>query len=112
MVAVAGNNDTPELCAELPRQAVVPAGAFRIGLVHGDGPGGNTFSRAAGAFAAGSVDCVVFGHSHQPLAERRGDVLYLNPGSPTDRRREPRYSFAWLRVGETLAAEHVYFERK
>ena len=72
VVAVAGNNDTPELCAELPRQAVVPAGAFRIGLVHGDGPGGNTFSRAAGAFAAGSVDCVVFGHSHQPLASGAG----------------------------------------
>ena len=76
VVAVAGNNDTPELCAELPRQAVVPAGAFRIGLVHGDGPGGTTFSRAAGAFAAGSVDCVVFGHSHQPLARAaRGRAL-------------------------------------
>lgn len=112
VVGVAGNNDDEQLCAELPRTALVSVGRFRVGVVHGDGPGGSTFSRAAGAFPSGSVDCVVFGHSHQPLNERRGSVLYLNPGSPTDRRREPRLSFAWLRAGETLEADHVFFESK
>jgi predicted phosphodiesterase len=87
-------------------------GRFLVGVVHGDGPGGTTFSRAAGTFTGERVDCVVFGHSHQPLQERRGQVLYLNPGSPTDRRREPRFSFAWLRPAETLVAEHVFFESK
>lgn len=112
VVGVAGNNDDDQLCVELPRTAIVPVGRFRVGLVHGDGDGGSTFSRAAAAFPSGTVDCVVFGHSHQPLIERRGNVLYLNPGSPTDRRREPRFSFAWLNAVETLEAEHVFFESK
>lgn len=112
VVAVAGNNDDEELWARLPRQTVVPAGPFRIGLVHGDGARGTTLSRAAAAFVGERVDCVVFGHSHQPLCVSQGGVLYLNPGSPTDKRREPHYSFAWLRLGEELEAEHVFFDSK
>lgn len=42
----------------------------------------------------GSVDCIVFGHSHQPYCAHHDGVLLLNPGSPTERRREPRASFA------------------
>lgn len=110
VVAVAGNNDR-ELCGTLPVRAIVEAGRFRVGVVHGDGPRGTTFSRAAAAFAGEAVDCVVFGHSHQPLCIRDGGVLYLNPGSPTDRRRQPRFSFGWLIAGEELKPEIVYFDR-
>lgn len=112
VVAVAGNNDDRELASLLPVRTIVPAGRFRIGLVHGDGTRGTTYSRAAAAFAEDPVDCVVFGHSHQPLAVREGKVLYLNPGSPTDRRRQPRYSYAWLRAGDDLSPELVYFESR
>ena len=110
--AVAGNNDGPDLHQRLPLRTIVAAGGFRIGLVHGDGRGGTTYSRAAAAFTSGAVGCVVFGHSHQPLCRREKDVLYLNPGSPTDRRRQPRFSFAWLTVGQDLYPELVYFESR
>ena len=112
VVAVAGNNDDQELQAHLPDRTVVTVGRFRIGLVHGHGSRGTTFARAAAAFASEAVHCVVFGHSHQPLCFREGDVLFLNPGSPTDRRREPCYSFAWLRASERLEAEMVFFSSK
>lgn len=111
-VAVAGNNDDAELVSLLPARTIVTAGRFRIGLVHGDGPRGTTFSRAAAAFASDKLDCVVFGHSHQPLSVEEGGVLYLNPGSPTDRRRQPQFSYAWLRTGAVLCPELVYFDRR
>ena len=45
-------------------------------------------------------DCrlVVFGHSHIPLVERTGGRVYLNPGSPTDKRRQPHYTLATLKI--------------
>ncbi len=110
VVAVAGNNDEPALVRALPDRTVVDAGPFRIGLVHGhDGKGANTPSRALAAFTGQPVHCVVFGHSHQPLTRWEGGCLLFNPGSPTDRRRQPQYSFGWLRVGERIEPEIVRF---
>jgi len=109
VVAVYGNVDVDELRKRLPRRVIVPIRQYRIGLIHGDGSWSSTMARAAAAFANESVDCVVFGHSHQPICERRLGVLFLNPGSPTDKRRQPKHSFAWLRPGTTLEAELVYF---
>jgi predicted phosphodiesterase len=42
---------------------------------------------------------VVFGHSHVPVAEDDGELLLLNPGSPTDRRRMPSFTLAVLTLG-------------
>jgi putative phosphoesterase len=98
--AVAGNNDGPELVARFGRRKVVEAGGARLGLVHGDlGPGRTTPERAAGAFGADEVDVVLFGHSHMPIVERLADGRWLvNPGSPTDKRLQPRFSWALLQI--------------
>ena len=109
VVAVYGNVDPPEVRMRLPRRIIISVGRFRIGIVHGDGGPRTTIERAAQAFAFEDVDCIVFGHSHQPLCRREDDVLFLNPGSPTDKRHQSKYSFAWLHVGDTLDAEIVYF---
>lgn len=109
--AVAGNNDEPALCRSLPERTIIDAAGFRIGVVHGHGARGSTFERAQAAFAGEAVDCVVFGHSHQPLIETVAGTLYLNPGSPTQRRRQPHWSYAWLHCGERLSAEAVFFDR-
>jgi uncharacterized protein len=106
--AVQGNVDELELKLTLPRSRVVTAGRFRIGVVHGDVGSGTTSERARRTFDAEPVDCVVFGHSHSPLLRRDGPVLMLNPGSPTDKRREPRASFALITIGDILEAEVVY----
>lgn len=97
--AVLGNNDDPELAKKYALKKIVAVGGIKIGLVHGDqGRGRTTPLRALSAFDAGAVDVICFGHSHQPYLERHGDVLLLNPGSPTDRRREPSFSYALLTV--------------
>lgn len=109
VTAVYGNVDDEELRRTLPRRTIVQVGSFRVGLVHGHGATGTTLERAAAAFVNDTVDCVVFGHSHQPFCQRRDGRLFLNPGSPTDRRTQPRRSFAWLRASEALDAEIVRF---
>lgn len=97
--AVHGNVDPPEVARSLPRRRIVEVEGVRIGLIHGDGPDrAKTPERALKAFT--DVDCVVFGHTHSPLCERRGGVLLFNPGSPTDRRRERQFSYGFLTVSD------------
>jgi uncharacterized protein len=111
--AVAGNNDGPELVARFGRRKVLEVGGVRVGLIHGDGARGTTKGRASAAFDADPVDVVLYGHSHIPHLERRGDVWLLNPGSPSDKRRQPRYSWATLEVagGEILPRLHFFDDR-
>ncbi len=109
--AVAGNNDPPAVQERFGRRKVLPVAGARLGLVHGDGRRGTTVSRSLAAFAADEVDVVCFGHSHQPLCERRGSVWLVNPGSPTDKRAQPRYSYAVLDItGGRVRPRLVFFD--
>ena len=99
--AVAGNNDPPDLQERLGQARTVTVEDIRIGLTHGHaGPGRTTPERAVRTFAHAvpPVEAVVFGHSHVPMVERRDGVWLLNPGSPTDRRRQPTFSFLVLEI--------------
>lgn len=110
--AVHGNVDEPELRRILPRRQRVEILGRPVGIIHGDGQIGTTVSRAQAAFAGEAVDLIVFGHSHQPLHRYDGDTLLFNPGSPTDRRLSPRFSYGRISLGPDgrLAAEHVWIE--
>ena len=113
---VAGNNDPPEIAARFGYAPVLEIGGLRIGITHGHiGPTHiTTPERAVLAFASQTdVAAVCFGHSHIPLVTRtaRGTLL-VNPGSPTDKRRQPRYSWALLTVDDGwVEAELRFFER-
>jgi uncharacterized protein len=96
--AVAGNNDGEALRARFGRRKIVRVEDVRIGMIHGDGKRGTTMGRALAAFAEDPVDVVLFGHSHFPLVKRENGTLVANPGSPTDKRMNPRYSFAILTI--------------
>ena len=101
--AVAGNNDPPELAAELGFTRLLTFDGLRLGLTHGHLPPGRTTpDRAWRAFASidPPVDAVCFGHSHIPLVERRDGTWLLNPGSPTDRRRQPLFSYIAIDVAD------------
>ena len=97
LVACWGNNDGDELRARLPETARVELGGVRVAVTHETGTAQGRERRAARAHP--DTDLLVFGHSHIPwdtVAERPdGSVLrLLNPGSPTDRRRQP--TFTWM----------------
>jgi putative phosphoesterase len=96
--AVLGNNDTRDVADwGAPETLTLDLDGLRVGMVHDAGPAGGRARRMRRRFP--HSDLVVFGHSHVPLdlADREGPRL-LNPGSPTDRRRQPRGTMALLRV--------------
>ncbi|MFN2459975.1 MAG: metallophosphoesterase [Candidatus Velthaea sp.] len=112
--AVAGNNDGRELRDRFGRKKIVTIEDARIGMVHGDAGRGATLQNALDAFAGERLAAICFGHSHRPLIERRGEMLVVNPGSPTDKRMNPRYSYGIMRVdGGAVSAElKFYFDRR
>lgn len=110
--AVAGNNDPPALVRRFGRRKVVTLGGVRIGMVHGDGTHGTTMSRSLRTFEKGAVDVICFGHSHRPMCERRGEIWLVNPGSPTDKRTQSRYSYVILDIARARAVPRlVFFDR-
>jgi uncharacterized protein len=98
VAAVHGNVDNAAVRAALPERRVVEAGGVRIGMVHDAGPARGRLERQRAAFAGCAA--VVFGHSHMPLHETSADGAFqlFNPGSPTDRRREPRHTMGEAEV--------------
>ena len=99
--AVRGNLDPPE--AELPETVEFDFGGLSIAMIHNSGPKKGRRARMRRRFPEARV--VVFGHSHIPWLEDEDGLLLLNPGSPTDRRRQPEYTFALLHAegGEVWA---------
>ena len=88
LVACFGNNDGAELRARMPECARVTLAGVRIAVVHETGPSRNRDPRMSAAYP--DVDVLVFGHSHIPWdTTTETGLRLLNPGSPTDRRRQP-----------------------
>jgi putative phosphoesterase len=95
--AVSGNMDEPALRAILPERLVVAAEGLRIGLVHDGGPATGRHERLADWFPG--CDLVAYGHSHRPEVTRAMRRWFVNPGSPTERRRAPFHSLVVLEEG-------------
>ncbi|MFB0620174.1 metallophosphoesterase [Streptomyces sp. AGS-58] len=102
LIGVYGNNDGPELRARLPEVARAELGGLRFAVVHETGPAQGREARCAARFPG--VDVLVFGHSHIPWdTTAPGGLRLLNPGSPTDRRRQPHCTYLTATVtGATL----------
>lgn len=112
---IAGNNDGPDIVSRFGERKILTLAGARIGMVHGHYPysGRGTDGNALKAFAGETLDCILFGHSHQPLLRRENGVLLFNPGSPTDKRREKLYSFGILEIEEgKIEARHIFYESK
>jgi putative phosphoesterase len=108
--AIAGNNDPEAIWRSFGRRKILCIEGLRIGMVHGDGTRKTTAERALEAFAGETVDVILFGHSHRPSCERHGDLWLVNPGSPTDKRRNTRYSYGVLEIanGRVIPALYHY----
>ncbi|MCP9989133.1 metallophosphoesterase [Streptomyces sudanensis] len=99
LVAVHGNNDGPDLRARLPEVAYAELEGVRFAVVHETGAARGRERRCAERFPG--TDVLVFGHSHIPWDSTAGGRLrLLNPGSPTDRRRQPYRTYMTARVSD------------
>jgi len=96
LAAVHGNVDSTEVRRRLPAERTVDAGGVRIAMVHDAGPSRGRIERMRARFPDAAA--VVYGHSHIPLHEEREGFQIFNPGSPTDRRRQPRHTMGLARV--------------
>jgi uncharacterized protein len=105
---VMGNNDVPDVAEwGAPETLEVELEGVRIGMIHDSGQKEGRADRLRRRFP--TADVVVFGHSHIPLDETADGVRILNPGSPTDRRRQPRGTIGLLTIegGRLLGAAIV-----
>ncbi|MFQ3558495.1 metallophosphoesterase [Streptomyces gramineus] len=104
LVGVYGNNDGPGLRARLPEVARADLGGLRFGVVHETGPAQGREARCAARFP--ELDVLVFGHSHIPWDTTAATGLrLLNPGSPTDRRRQPHCTYLTATVADGTLTE-------
>ena len=99
LVGVAGNNDHGVLRERLPEVATLEVEGLRFGVVHETGPATGREARCDAAYP--DLDVLVFGHSHIPwdTTTPRG-LRLLNPGSPTDRRRQPFCTYLTATVSD------------
>lgn len=107
VLAVHGNVDGFEMRARVPPTREVEAAGARIGMIHDAGPAPGRLERLRELFP--DCDAVIYGHSHIPLYEQAPDGFQIfNPGSPTDRRRQPRHTMGLARAEDgALAFELV-----
>jgi hypothetical protein len=97
LIGVYGNNDGPQLRARLPEIARADVGGLAFAVVHETGARAGRESRVDRLFP--DADVVVFGHSHIPWdTVTAAGARLLNPGSPTDRRRQPVRTYMTARV--------------
>ena len=98
VVAVQGNIEQEEVVLKLPVKREIMVGGCRIGIVHILGDAKTHARVARQEFPAARV--VVFGHSHIPYNQEHGGQLLFNPGSATDRRRQPTCSIGMLYIDD------------
>ncbi|MBD1381298.1 metallophosphoesterase family protein [Metabacillus arenae] len=113
VVGVAGNVDDEKIQQKFGLMQTLFVHGYRIGIVHGHGARGTTKKRVLEAFKEENMDCIIFGHSHIPVNEKIEGTFLFNPGSPTDKRRQPKFSFGVITVTEKdFQIDHVFFSKK
>jgi uncharacterized protein len=104
VTAVVGNNDGPDVAAwGAAETALLTADGLRVAMIHDSGPATGRLPRMRARFPGARL--VVFGHSHIPLDAAAGDLRIFNPGSPTDRRRQPHGTLGILHVADGTLLE-------
>jgi putative phosphoesterase len=97
--AVCGNNDGPDVVGwGAPETLELDIAGLSVAMIHDSGPAPGRTARMRRRFPG--ADLVVFGHSHIPLDQTGDGVRIFNPGSPTDRRRQPHGTIGLLDIAD------------
>ena len=99
VLAVKGNNDGRDVAAwGAPERLETTIDGLRVAMVHDSGPAAGRPARLRRWFPGAAL--VVFGHSHIPMDQAENGQRIFNPGSPTDRRRQPRGTLGLLDIAD------------
>jgi len=105
--AVWGNMDPYEVRKGLPEKEILKIGNYKIGIMHGYGPPNKLIDLLSEIFKDEGVNIIIFGHSHSPVNEKRGDILYFNPGSATDKIFALYNSYGIIEINDKINAKIV-----
>lgn len=105
--AVRGNMDSTVLKNTLPDKDIITIGEFKIGLIHGWGSPQTIVERIKNEFKG--VDAIVFGHTHNPFNQVKDNILFFNPGSPTDKVFALFNSYGILEINKKITGEIIRF---
>jgi hypothetical protein len=101
---VVGNNDAADVVAWGARPTLeIELATLKVAMIHNAGPADGRLRRMRSTFP--HADVVVYGHSHIPLDARDRGFRIFNPGSPTDRRRQPHGTFGVLTIDDGQLVE-------
>jgi putative phosphoesterase len=104
VTVVIGNNDGPDVAAwGATATAMLEIDGLSVAMIHDSGPSAGRLGRLWRMFPGASL--VVFGHSHIPLDESAEGIRIFNPGSPTDRRRQPHGTLGVLEIADGTLLE-------
>jgi uncharacterized protein len=102
--AVLGNNDLPEVAEwGAPEALEMTLDGVTIGMIHDSGQAAGRLARMRRRFA--NADLVIFGHSHIPMDAAENGLRIFNPGSPTDRRRQPFGTLGVVEISDGRLAD-------
>ena len=99
-VAVHGNMDPPELRSLLRDKLIVNLEGVKIGVTHGWGAPHDLEERVRKLFDPERLRCIIYGHTHSGANHTRGNILFFNPGSPTDTYHAKVNSIGYLDIQE------------
>ena len=104
---VLGNNDGPDVAAwGAPETLELDLAGVRVAMIHDAGPAQGRVRRMRRRFP--DADLVVYGHSHIPMDLTEDGLRIFNPGSPTDKRRQPRGTLGVLELADgRIASAHL-----
>jgi putative phosphoesterase len=98
LIAVYGNMDPPEISTLLPEKVMFEEQGIKIGVMHGGGAPHDLEERVGRAFLDTGVACIIYGHSHNGANHKHNDILFFNPGSPTDRYHAKMTSIGYVTI--------------
>lgn len=104
---VLGNNDGPDVAAwGAPETLELELAGVRVAMIHDSGPAKGRVPRLRRRFP--DADLVVYGHSHIPMDLTENGLRILNPGSPTDKRRQPHGTLGLLELSDRqIVSVHI-----
>jgi len=105
--AVWGNMDPPEVKKELAEKEILKIGRHKIGIMHGYGHPAKLIELLSSVFKNDGVDIIIFGHAHYSVNEKKGNVLFFNPGSLTDKVFAPYNSYGIIEINDKVEAKII-----
>ncbi len=110
VVGILGNMDDYKLRKSLPEILEFELFGHKIFMAHGTGGPNIIIKRLNKLYKLEPYDIIIFGHVHRPYNEVwRDDKLYINPGTPTDKKFTDINSYGYLRISkEKMEPKIVY----